>query len=218
MNLWSDFLQNDGRGTNKWNQYFPAYERHLARFRNLAVTMIEIGCGQGGSLHMWKRYLGPHARIVGIDIDQRAKDYEEHQIHVRIGDQSDRGFLQSVIDEFGAPDIVLDDGSHLASHMVTSFEFLYPRLSSTGLYMVEDLHANYSARFEGGYQRAGTFVELCKTLMDGVVGFGVKKVPSNAITETTLSMHIYDKLIAFERGRREVAVSIRTGGPRTPMD
>jgi len=211
MNLWSDFLQNQGRLTNKWSSYFPAYERHLERFQNQAVTMLEIGCGRGGSLQMWKRYLGPHAQIVGIDIEHRAKGYEEQQIEVRIGDQSDTGFLQSLIDEFGAFDIILDDGSHMSSHMVTSFEYLYPRMSSTGVYMVEDMHANYSQKFEGGYLLPGTFVELCKSYLDGIVGAGVKKVPVNPVTDMTLSMHIYEKLIAFERGRHNPAISIRTG-------
>lgn len=215
LSLFNDFLQNDGRLINKWSCYFPAYEQHLARFRNQAVTMLEIGCGRGGSLQMWKRYLGPHARIVGIDIDPEAKSYEEHQIEVRIGDQSDTGFLQSLIDEFGAFDIVLDDGSHIASHMVRSFEYLYPRTGSTGLYMVEDLHANYSDKFEGGYKREGTFVELTKTLMDGIVGAGMK-VPKNDATAMTLSIHVYEKLIAFERGRHVPAVSIRTGGGKPP--
>jgi hypothetical protein len=160
---------------------------------------------------MWKRFLGSYATIVGVDIDPTAKNYEEHQIEVRIGDQSDLAFLQSLIDEFGAFDIVLDDGSHMASHMVTTFEFLYPKISPTGLYMVEDLHANYSARFEGGYQRPGTFVELCKTLLDGVVGIGLSKVPTNRVPDMTLSMHVYEKLIAFERGRHIPAVTIRTG-------
>lgn len=212
MNLWSDFLLNKDRLINKWDHYFPAYERHLARFRNQAVTMVEIGCGRGGSLQMWKRYLGPYARIVGIDIEPRAKHYEEHNIHVRIGDQSDVAFLQTIIDEFGAPDIVLDDGSHMASHMVTSFEFLYPRVSPTGVYLVEDLHANYSSKFEGGHLKEGTFVELCKAMMDSIVGAGISKVPCDANSKMTLSMHVYDKIIALERGRHETAVSIRTGG------
>jgi len=211
MSLWNDFLQNQARSTNKWSSYFPAYERHLERFRNQAVTMIEIGCGRGGSLQMWKRFLGPHARIVGVDIEERTKGYEEEQIDVRIGDQSDTAFLHSLIDEFGPPDIVLDDGSHISSHMVASFEYLYPRMSSTGVYMVEDMHANYSQKFEGGYLRAGTFVELCKSYMDGIVGAGVGKVPTGPITDMTLSMHVYEKLIAFERGRHRPAVSIRTG-------
>jgi hypothetical protein len=211
MSLWNDFLQNQSRPINKWSSYFPAYERHLQRFRNQAVTMIEIGCGRGGSLQMWKNFLGPHARIVGIDIEERTKSYEEYQIDVRIGDQSDTVFLQSLIDEFGSPDIVLDDGSHMASHMVTTFEYLYPRMGSTGLYMVEDMHANYSEKFEGGYLRPGTFVELTKTLIDGVVGAGIGKIPASPITDMTLSIHMYEKLIAFERGRHNPAVSIRTG-------
>lgn len=211
MSLYNSFLQNSARLTNKWTCYFPAYERHLERFRNQAVTMIEIGCGKGGSLQMWKRHLGPHARIIGIDIDESAKNYEEHQIEVRIGSQSDTDFLQSIIDEFGTPDIVLDDGSHMASHMVQSFQYLYPRTSPTGLYMVEDLHANYSEKFEGGYRRPGTFVELTKDLMDGVVGAGMK-MPKDDFTAMTLSIHVYEKLIAFERGRHVPAVSIRTGG------
>lgn len=212
MSLFNDFLQNSDRLTHKWTCYFPVYERHLERFRNQAVTMLEIGCGRGGSLQMWKRYLGPHARIVGIDVEERAKEYEEDQIHVRIGDQSDEAFLQSLLDEFGPPDIVLDDGSHMASHMVQSFQFLYPRMSPTGLYMIEDLQANYSGKFEGGYKRKGTFVELTKTLMDGVVGAGSKKVPNDEFTNMTLSIHIYEKLIAYERGRHVPAVAIRTGG------
>ena len=100
----------------------------------------------------------------------------------------------------------------MSSHMVASFEYLYPRMSSTGVYMVEDMHANYSQKFEGGYLLPGTFVELCKSYLDGIVGAGIKKVPAHPVTDMTLSMHIYEKLIAFERGRHKPAISIRTGG------
>lgn len=57
---------------------------------------------------MWKRYLGPMARIVTIDIVP--KNIEESQIYVRTGDQSDETFLRSLVNEFGRPDIVIDDG------------------------------------------------------------------------------------------------------------
>ncbi|MBV8898092.1 MAG: class I SAM-dependent methyltransferase, partial [Acidobacteriaceae bacterium] len=106
-NLWSDFLTNDQRLIHKWTHYFPAYERHFQRFVNQSFTFVEIGCGEGGSLQMWKRYFGPFAQIVGIDIDPASKQFEETQIHVRIGDQADTRFLRSVLDEFGSPDIVL---------------------------------------------------------------------------------------------------------------
>ncbi len=122
MNLWSDFLTNDRRPIDKWTHYFPIYERHFRDFVYKTVTSIEIGCGHGGSLQMWKRYSGPYARIIGLDINADCKRFEEDQIHVRIGAQEDVGFLRRVREEFGAPDIVLDDGSHLMTHILASFK------------------------------------------------------------------------------------------------
>ncbi len=143
MNLWADFLTNNQREIHKWKHYFPVYERHFKDWIYKPVTFIEIGCGEGGSLQMWKRYFGPYARIIGIDILEHCKHFEEDQIEVRIGDQQNTAFLESVIDEFGPPDIVLDDGTHVMDHISASFRFLYPRLTKSGIYMVEDLHTAY---------------------------------------------------------------------------
>ena len=113
MNLWSDFLTNRQRVIHKWKHYFPAYERHLGKFVNTDVILIEIGCGQGGSLQMWKRFFGPHARIIEMDINPACQAFEEDQIEIRIGDQSDPVFLNTIVQECGLPDAVLDDGSHM---------------------------------------------------------------------------------------------------------
>ncbi len=43
MSLWQGFLTNDDLFIHKWANYFPEYERHFARFRNLDVTLLEIG-------------------------------------------------------------------------------------------------------------------------------------------------------------------------------
>lgn len=56
------FLNNSHKRLHKWIHYFDIYERHLARFRGTSPTMIEIGV-MGGSLAMWKEYLGPESRI-----------------------------------------------------------------------------------------------------------------------------------------------------------
>ena len=62
---------------------------------------------------MWREHL-PDATIVGLDINPKAEQYDDpyNHVHVRIGDQTDTGFLQSVLDEFGPFDTVLDDGGH----------------------------------------------------------------------------------------------------------
>jgi hypothetical protein len=202
MALWAEFLDHRHRLIHKWKHYFPAYEAHFARFVNRPMVFLEIGCGQGGSLQMWKRHLGPHARIVGVDIVPECRAFEEDQISIRIGAQSDTGFLQGLLDEFGPFDVVLDDGSHRMADVTATFGFLYPRIATDGVYMVEDLHTAYWAEYGGGLRREGSFIELCKTLLDELnADWSRGALPPTAFTASTLSMHFYDSLAVFERGR-----------------
>jgi hypothetical protein len=177
------------------------------------MLFLEIGCGRGGSAQMWKRYFGPHAQIVGLDINPECKKFEEDQIEIRIGSQSDVGFLQSVLDEFGAPQIVLDDGSHRMSDVVDTFRYLYQRTAPDGVYMVEDLHTAYWDEYGGGVGREGSFIELCKTLIDELnADWTREKLPPTDFTRSTLSMHFYDSIVAFERGRHLPKKDIRISG------
>ena len=214
MNLWSDFLTNDQRVIHKWKHYFPIYERHFRPWVYRPVTLIEIGCGQGGSLQMWKRYFGPLARIVGVDIDPKCSRFAEDQIEIRIGAQQDETFLQALIDEVGVPDIVLDDGSHVMSDVCATFNFLYSRVSPSGVYMVEDLHTAYWPEYEGGYRREGSFIELCKNLIDQLNADHARGHPApDAFTQSTLSMHFYDSVVVFERGRHTRKFAPQIGRP-----
>lgn len=213
MSLWSDFLGNDQRLIHKWTHYFPIYEAHFARYRNRPVTIFEIGCYKGGSLQMWKRWFGARARIVGLDIDTSCARFEEPQIAVRIGNQADTRFLQAVIDEFGPPDIVLDDGSHIMEDINETFSFLYPRMSTSGVYMVEDLHTAYWPEFGGGVRKEGSFIEISKSLIDELNAYHSRgTVQPTAFTDSTVSINIYDSIIAFERGRRVETRPMMTGG------
>jgi len=202
MGLWSQFLTNQDRVVYKWKHYFPIYETHFARFVNRPLVMFEIGVFKGGSLQMWKKYLGPHAQIVGIDIDPSCSQYEEDQVAVRIGDQSDVDFLGLLVEEFGQPDIVLDDGSHQMQHVRTSFEYLYPLLQSTGVYFVEDLHTAYWPEYGGGLREPQTFIEFAKGLIDELnANWTRDQLAPTDFTRTTMSMHFYDSCAVFEKGR-----------------
>jgi len=218
MTLWLDFQTNEQRLIHKWKHYFPIYERHFGRFVDRDVVMIEIGCGEGGSLQMWKRYFGPHARIIGIDIDPRCAAYAEDQIDIRIGDQSDAGFLASLVEEFGAPDIVLDDGSHVMSDVMASFDALYPAVVRNGVYLVEDLHTAYWDEYGGGVQRKGTFIERCKDLIDELnADHSRGALASTEFTANTHSMHFYDSVVVFEKGRHTAKQAPQIGVP-APRD
>jgi|SRR5271166_342676 len=202
MSLWSGFLDNTGSPIHKVPHYFPAYERHFNRYINRPLIFLEIGCGQGGSLQMWKRYFGPYAQIIGIDKRPECATLQEDQVAIRIGEQQDQTFLSNVIDEFGTPDIVLDDGSHMMSHIMAAFRYLYPRTAPDGIYMVEDLCTAYWEEYEGGLCRPGSFIELCKSLVDELNAEWTRgALPPTDFTRTTQSMHFYDSIAVFERGR-----------------
>jgi hypothetical protein len=214
MNLWAEYLSHNGRPTQKWKQYLPAYQRHLEKFVDQSILLIEIGVLDGGSLQLWKKFLGPFVRIVGIDINSECAGFVEDQIAVRIGDQKDTAFLQSVIDEFGDPDVVIDDGSHRSEDQISSFRFLYPRLSKNGVYTIEDLHAVYWEKAAENAQPLGNTIDVCKALVDELHG---RYAPGRRtqFTDTTRSICSYDSMVVFERGMVQNVYSPMAGSQQT---
>ena len=88
---------------------------------------------------------------------------------MRIGSQTDKFFLESVVKEMGGVDIVLDDGSHHMNHVSASLEFLFPLLSYSGIYMIEDLYNAYWKRSGGGYRtNKNFFFGLVMDLIDDI--------------------------------------------------
>jgi hypothetical protein len=212
MTLYGDFLRDDHRRIHKWYQYFPVYEAHFERFRNRHVTIFEIGVGEGGSLDLWRAYFGPFAIIVGIDIYPRCKQLEGDQIHIRIGNQTDLQFLAGIVEEFGVPDIVIDDGSHLQPHINTSFDFLYPQVAKNGVYLVEDLHAAYWGNHGGGLRRPGSFIETAKSYVDSMHADYIEGAPTRTRAgDRTTSIHFYDSIVVFEVGEARKMGNRMTG-------
>jgi hypothetical protein len=215
VNLWQDFKINKGKVIHKWLHYFPIYEKHLAPWRNKTLTIIEIGVFRGGSLQMWQRFFGPLATIVGIDINPESLRHEDPGIHIRIGDQGDPAFLQSVVDEFGEPDIVIDDGSHQMDHIRKSFLFLYPKLSKNGIYIVEDLHTAYWEEFGGGLGKPESFISLSKQYVDDLNADHTRgALEPGFITRHTFGISFYDSVVVFERGTIPVKTAIQIGEGR----
>lgn len=201
MSLYQIFLSNTGRPIHKSGHYFFAYERHFGRYVGHPVTFLEIGAGNGGSAQMWKSWLGPLARIVTIDINEVCRQYADEQIAVRIGDQSDPQFLQSLLDEFGTFDAVLDDGSHHMEHVTKSFDFLYKRIAANGVYMIEDMHTAYWSDYGGGRGDPRSMIERFKGLIDDLNADHVRDgtVAPSYFTRQTVAMTAYDSVLVLER-------------------
>lgn len=121
--------------------YCRHYEELFGDLRHENINLIEIGVAGGGSLEVWLRYF-TRARIIGIDIDPNCSRYARGRAQVRIGSQDDEQFLRSVAAE-SPPTIVVDDGSHIAAHIIKTFEVLFPLLAPGGFYAIEDVYLHF---------------------------------------------------------------------------
>jgi hypothetical protein len=137
-----DFFEKraKGRGIWKWTHYFDVYHRHLAKFVGQEVHLAEIGIFSGGSLEMWRNYLGPRSRLTGVDIQPACKAYENEFTRIVIGDQGDREFWRSFLATSEPIDILIDDGGHHFHQQRTTLEEALPRLRPGGVFICEDVH------------------------------------------------------------------------------
>jgi len=162
--------------------------------------MLEIGVLEGGSLDLWRAYLGPSAVLFGIDIDPQCAAKVTPPSQVRIGSQDDPDFLREVISEMGEPDIILDDGSHVGRHQEASFRTLFPLLKNGGVYVIEDLHTAYwPGEWEGGYRRSGTAIEFVKQLIDDMHAWHHSKGETLASKAEIGNIHIADSIVFIEK-------------------
>jgi hypothetical protein len=133
-------------GTDKSSiahDYLRHYERVLGRLRHEPITLLEIGVFRGSSLATWKDFM-PNATVVGLDINPDCARYAGGRSVVEIGSQADPEFLRSVMQRH-RPTVVIDDGSHLADHVISTFQALYPMLPPGGVYIAEDIHFHAGA-------------------------------------------------------------------------
>jgi 23S rRNA U2552 (ribose-2'-O)-methylase RlmE/FtsJ len=218
--LYSFYAQHrNTRVMHKWSHYFEVYERYLSGIRRNSPTVVEIGVQLGGSVQMWREYFGSAARIYGIDVNPTAVEHQDVATKVFIGDQQDRGFLRSVVQEIGHPDVVIDDGGHTANQQITAFEELYPALSENGVYIVEDTHTSlWRGRFMDREDQQ-SFLQFafarCAQLMEWtgkvenfqVLGTDRNESLASTVSEfcrSTKAISFFDSVVVFERGRRRV--------------
>jgi cephalosporin hydroxylase len=152
---------------------------------------------------MWRRYF-PRALIVGLDYFDKAA-HEERRIRIFRGDQSDADVLHRIVHEIGRPDIVIDDGSHVNSHVIKSFEVLFPLLAANGLYAIEDTQTAYWPEFGGDsedLQNPRTSMALMKKLVDGL---NHEELRRSAYQPTyydlnITAIHFYHNLVILQKG------------------
>ncbi|MFD9698067.1 class I SAM-dependent methyltransferase [Lentzea sp. NPDC059081] len=158
-------------GADKWGRHYytDVYERYFGALRDRQVRVLEIGCDQGESALMWTHYFR-RGRLVRVDSRDKAIMTPPRAVAVH-GAQDDEDFLAGVARDHGPFDVIIDDGSHVNSHVTTSFTALFPHLRPGGLYVVEDVGASYWPGWGGSstdLSSPSTTVGFVKTLLDGL--------------------------------------------------
>jgi demethylmacrocin O-methyltransferase len=195
--------------TDKWGMvhwYTPYYEHHFGRFADEPIRLLEIGIGGyhdlesgGASLRMWQQYFR-RGIIYGLDIYE--KRIATPRIRTIQGDQGDPAFLRDMAEQIGPFDIIVDDGSHLNKHVLTSFTTLFPYLRVGGIYAIEDLQTSYWPGWGGNLpDRAGATSSLgfLKGLIDGLHYREYGRAVSY-FDENVVSLHFYHNLAYVVKG------------------
>ena len=143
--MMQDGLLHHATFIQKSPSHLRFYKRLLAAMEPEPRRVLEIGVKGGGSTAFWKA-LFPSATVVGVDLKLRWLPglSEDGVIHLQ-GDQTDVVRMREIADEYGPFDLIIDDGSHVASHQVTTMRTLLPHVHPGGFYVVEDIHASVKA-------------------------------------------------------------------------
>ena len=183
----------------KHNTYFSVYDHLFSKFRNKKIVFIEIGVLAGGSLFMWRNFFGSKARIIGIDMNPRAKKWEKYGFEIFIGSQSDKNFWRNFCKKIGKIDIVLDDGGHTYDQQIITTEMLLENIKDGGLLVVEDTHTSYMKGFGATKY---SFINYTKNMIDRI-NRRFSKLSDETNETRVWSIEIYESIVAFSINKKQ---------------
>ena len=189
--------QNSPYRSVKHSGYFQVYEQIFRNFIDSKFTFVEVGIHNGGSLFMWREFFGKDARIIGIDLNPKAKQFEKYGFEIFIGDQSNKKFWSNFYNEVGNIDILLDDGGHTYEQQIVSVVSSIDFINNNGMIVVEDTHTSYFKKF--GYPSKHTFINWAKKLIDNINSRSEDVTVQNPIFKNIIhSIEFFESIVVFK--------------------
>ncbi len=182
----------------KWSNYFKIYEKILKKYVNKKTTLVEIGVGDGGSLFMWKKFLGKKANIIGVELNPEAKKLEKYGFEIYIGDQSDPNFWKSFYKKVKKIDILIDDGGHTNLQQITSFMESVNHIKDDGLIVIEDTHTSYMNYKGFKNPSKNSFINFSTNIIENIHRRNpMLKKKLNQISNKIYSIEYFDSIVAM---------------------
>jgi hypothetical protein len=152
--------------STKYKKYFAIYDHLFSSYIGKKITFVEIGIENGGSLHMWRKFFGPKARIIGIDLNPECKIFEKDGFEIFIGNQAEPDFWIDFFNKVGKADIILDDGGHTNDQQIITTTSCIPFINDGGIMAIEDTHASYMQEFSNPSRYS--FINFSKKIIDDI--------------------------------------------------
>jgi hypothetical protein len=186
-------LQSGTDKASSDHDYLSFYERFFEKLRGEPIKILEVGVLNGASLKLWENYF-PQATVIGADIDPTVSRFETDRTRIEILDQSN---IQNLVDlgiKHGPFDIIIEDGSHLWEHQMTSLKALFPFLRNRGYYVVEDLQTNFG---ELAQHYRGNATISCVEYLKKLVDLRVAHEQINIAQEDDAFLRTYGRSVGF---------------------
>jgi hypothetical protein len=187
----------------KHSTYFDVYDNLFSKYVGKEITFVEVGVLGGGSLFMWRNFLGAKARIIGVDLNPSAKRWEESGFEIFIGNQADPEFWASFFNKVGKIDVLLDDGGHTYEQQIITTECVLDNLNEGGMLVVEDTHTSY---MDGFGPKKFSYLNYVKRLIDKL-NFRFHELSQNISDKRFWSIQIFDSFVVFHKSERCVQVN-----------
>ncbi len=215
------------RKTSKYDSYYLSYASALEQFltkkkkNGKPIKLLEIGVMDGGSLEAWKKILGPHSKIYGLDLNPECVKLSCDDYTVFCGDQSDPKVWKNLVKKCGQFDIIIDDGSHIGFSQAKTIDFaLMGAIGTEGVIIIEDTHTAYIEGFHGD----GTGINFIHKLNDIIARINSRSIrltndpnsrlsyiKHNDLARTSIeNLMIFESIVAF-RIRRGLSDSSQAG-------
>ena len=184
----------------KNDTYFDIYEFIFNSYRGEAITFIEVGVFNGGSLHMWREYFGEKARIIGVDLNPIALELEKDGFEIYIGNQESSDFWIDLKSKVGDVDIILDDGGHKNGQQIATLYNGVELIKDGGIIVVEDTHTSYFRRF--GNPSPFSFINYSKNIVDVINSrFQHVKSKKSKLYSLVWSISYFESIVVFHIDR-----------------
>jgi len=208
MNKIYKSFKNTKYSSIKWNNYFEIYQNCLKKFINKKITLVEIGIGNGGSLFMWRKFLGKRAKIIGVEMNPDAKKFKKDGFEIFIGDQSSSVFWKKFYDKVGKIDILIDDGGHTNLQQITTLMESIDNMNYGGVILIEDTHTSFMNYKGFNNPSKNSFINFSTNLIENLHRRNpMTKKKMNKFSKKIYSIEYFDSITLINIIKKKIGYS-----------